>query len=173
MSLRVVVFLGVLFSVRLVSADTLKLIVATDPAGATLYANDAGQLMGYAPYELKYELAKGFFKGSACAMVQGLRVRWASGAEAAVPSLTVCPWIGKRQQFVFTRPTGVSGGELDAEFALRLQELALAQQQSRAEAIADLYRYYDAKREARRAERARRLSCRSVIFGNIIRTDCY
>ena len=157
----------------IVSADSLKLVVVTDPAGATLYANDSGQLMGYAPFELKYELPRGFFKDGRCTTLQGLKVRWASGAEASINGLQACAQSGKRQQFVFVRPD-VPGRAIDAEFALRLEELALARESARAERsrrIAEIWSQY-AERQRAIAESYRPVTCTSNLIGSTVYTTC-
>ena len=157
----------------LASADTLNVTVASDPAGATLFANNSSQLMGYTPFTLKYELPKGFFKQGQCTTVQGLMVRWASGAEAAISWLSVCPQNGKRQQFVFVRPD-VPGREVDAGFALRLEELALARESARANRarrIAEIWRQYAAQQQAI-ADRYRAVTCTSNLIGSTVYTSC-
>ena len=92
----------------------------SDPAGATLYANQSQQSFGYAPTKLKYKVSKGFSSGSECMTLQPVMVRWASGAEASISTITACPQNGGNQQFTLVRPTGVEGRELDVQFALQL-----------------------------------------------------
>jgi hypothetical protein len=103
---------------------SLSVTYFSDPAGATIYANNQQQTFGYAPVKLKYKVSKGFSSGNDCMQLQPVMVRWASGAEASVSMLRVCPQQGGNQQFTLVRPTGVAGRELDVQFALQLQQLA-------------------------------------------------
>ena len=57
-----------------------------------------------------------------------MRVQWASGAEAAVPAVSLCPAQGKRQQVTFLRPETVEGRAIDLQFALQIEQLRMQQQ---------------------------------------------
>lgn len=104
-------------------ADKVTLTVLSDPAGATVYVNTAGDHIGYAPVVLTYSFAKHFFKQGRCVTVEPIRVRWASGAEAVIESLTICGTLGKKQQVVFVRPTEVPGRDIDVQFAIAIAQL--------------------------------------------------
>ena len=102
-------------------ADKVKLIVLSDPAGATVYINQASRKMGPAPAALTYKFGRDFFEHNRCESTQPIKVRWTSGAEASVNSLQLCGGTGKTQQFVFVRPAEVPGRDLDVQVALNYQ----------------------------------------------------
>jgi hypothetical protein len=137
------------------AANDVKVTFQSDPTGATLYEDSAGsqKLWGYTPVVLKYQVPK---RWNACMALKPLKVRWASGAEASI-TLNVCPQTGKNQQFVFQRPTGVAGLELDVQFAIAmLRNAAIA-----AEAPAPVYIPPAPKH------------CTSTVIGNQVFTNCY
>jgi hypothetical protein len=104
-----------------VLAKDLTITFYSDPPGATVYANESKQVMGYAPVVLKYKVTKAFAKGG-CDTLTPIMVRWVSGAEASVSALKACGDKGFRQQFNFVRPDGVPGRDLDVQFAIALQQ---------------------------------------------------
>jgi hypothetical protein len=77
----------------------------------------ANQSWGRAPVRLKYKPTDTFRAGKECMSLETVHVRWLSGADASISSLSVCPQQGSEQQFTFMRPQGVDGGEIDAKFA--------------------------------------------------------
>ncbi len=125
-------------------AADVKLTLYSDPVGATVY--DAGRVLpsdfswwtehapgaapetwrrwGIAPVTLKWPVPRHWTE---CLTTYGMRVRWASGAEATLPSIRLCPQPGKEQQVTFMRPTGVPGADVDAQFAAQLLLLQQAQ----------------------------------------------
>ena len=95
-------------------ADKVKLTILSDPAGATVYANQwTHEEYGYAPVTLQYEVGRDFFKQNRCVTTHPIKLRWVSGAEATV-SPRICGGGGKSQTFVFVRPVEGPGRELDA-----------------------------------------------------------
>lgn len=150
----------------------LTITYHSDPAGATLYANENQQTFGYAPVKLKYKVTKGFSSGKECMTIQPVMVRWASGAEASVSTITACPQQGGNQQFTLVRPTGVEGRELDVQFALQLQQIALLRQQARAAQSAAFWQNYAATLDRIR-EQNRILRCTSNVIGSFVYTNCY
>jgi hypothetical protein len=103
---------------RYASANEVKVTFLSDPTRATLYEEVGGsqKTWGYTPVILKYQVPR---KWNACMALKPLKVRWASGAQASI-TLSVCPQTGKNQQFVFQRPTGVPGADIDAQFAIAM-----------------------------------------------------
>lgn len=176
------------YAVTLAAAGPRSLTVTyySDPAGATLYANQNQQSFGYAPAKLKYKVSKGFRDGKECMTLQPVMVRWASGAEASVSTITACPQNGGNQQFTLVRPTGVEGRELDVQFALQLQELALVREQARAARrdmaaaqVGAFWRTYidtmqrnHADMMQRIREQNRLVQCRSQVIGQAVYTNC-
>jgi hypothetical protein len=100
--------------------SAITLTVNSDPPGATVYANRNKQQFGNTPFTLSYQASKDFANGKACMKLQPLMVRWTSGAEASSSSLLLCPKDGTNQQFMFVRPTGIAGREIDEQLAERL-----------------------------------------------------
>ncbi len=137
------------------AANDVKVSFLSDPTGATLYEDNAGslKLWGYTPFVLKYQVPR---RWKACVALKPLKVRWVSGAEASI-TLEVCPQTGKNQQFVFQRPTGVPGLELDVQFAIAmLQNARLAAPPPAAVYIPPAPRH-----------------CTSTAIGNQVFTNCY
>jgi hypothetical protein len=111
-----VLSLALSISTSYAEANDVKVTFLADPTGATLYeeVNGSYKLWGYTPLILKWQVPR---KWSTCVALSPMKVRWVSGAEASI-TLKVCPQTGKNQQFVFQRPSGVPGAELDAKFAI-------------------------------------------------------
>ena len=138
-------------------AADVKVTFLSDPTGATLYEEVKGtqKLWGYAPVTLKWQVPR---KWKACITLSPMKVRWVSGAEASI-TLQVCPQAGKNQQFVFQRPAGVPGLELDAQFAIEmLRNAALAAPPSTPEYV---------------APPPAPQHCTSTLIGNQVFTNCY
>jgi hypothetical protein len=136
-----------------------------------LYANENKQLVGYAPIRLQYKPPQSFLSGAACWDVQPSMVRWATGAEASITSLRVCPQYGLNQQFVFVRPTGLPGREVDAQIAMQLQQNAALQQQAAAQREATLRQTYSALIQRNQAMQ-RTMICTSQVVGHMVYTTC-
>jgi hypothetical protein len=141
------------------SAESVTLTVKSDPAGALLYEN--GKQWGYAPFALKYTVPKDFKKSGRCVTFKPAFVRWASGAASEPVPVTLCGTNGTKQELVFVRPTGVEGREIDALFALQLQQQALASQQARDQAFANAFRP------------PRAVVCSSQVIGTSVTTTCF
>lgn len=118
----------VIAGVTLVAAPKrVSVIVHSDPEGATVYANTGHTLIGYAPVTLTYPTSKTFQRGKACDAMQSVMVRWASGAEASIDKLTLCPANGSTQQFTFERPD-VDDRQVDVLFAIEIAKVRVMQQ---------------------------------------------
>jgi hypothetical protein len=94
--------------------------------------------------------------------------------------------MGAHQQFVFVRPTGVPGREIDVQFVIELERNAALRQQALAQqraAIAQanaarqpsinpaFWPFYANLAEQHR-QRQRRLTCTSEVLGASVVTDC-
>lgn len=155
-------------------ADDVTLTINTHPRGATVFMGPTQQEYGYAPASLKYSLGKHFFRDGRCENTQQITVRWASGAQAYIPSLALCGGNGKKQEFTFVRPPEAPGGDIDATFALELQRLEIdrrrASASARRESFQRLADYY--RREAERLYAQRPLVCTSNVIGSSVYTTC-
>ena len=154
-------------------ASNLKVTYQSDPPGASLY--QGGQLMGYTPYTLQYQVSdQDRSRGSK--LLQGTSVKWASGASANVPNLTAnLTQFGFSQQFTFQRPD-LPGRETDMQFALELQKLAIMRQQAqaqsqqaRAQQDQAFYQLLQATKPVVRPT----TNCTSTVIGNTVQTNCY
>lgn len=172
--LQALVILAVLATADSAFADKVKLVIYSDPAGATVYANNSKQMIGYSPVILEYNFAKDFFKRGRCESLQTLQVRWASGAEATIDGLSLCGKQGKNQQFTFVRPPETPGREIDAYFALQLQQLAIIQGQAEADRSAYIAGLYASAAARRREieEQRRPVNCYSTLIGSTVYTTC-
>lgn len=152
-------------------ASTLRVTYHSDPEGAMLYANQNQQLFGYTPVTLHYKPPQSFLQGRSCWNLQPSMVRWGTGAEASVTGLTVCPQNGLSQQFVFARPTDFPGREIDAQFALQLQQNAALAKQAAAQQTAAFWQAYSALIQ-RNQQALRTLQCTSQLVGYMVYTSC-
>jgi hypothetical protein len=168
-----------IFSVIIVTsgcANRPQVTYYSDPPGATLY--QSGRPMGTTPTTLTYARNKSFNKGQ-CIRIEGTSVKWASGAEASIAYLTMCPATGYSQQYTFIRPD-TPGREIDLNYALQLQRNAImgaqvaAQQRAAAAAAASA----EAQRQATQAQILRSLqppqqiNCESYRTGAYVNTTC-
>lgn len=155
------------------SACSRSLVITyqSDPPGAMLY--EGGRQWGYTPFALKYEPDAAFSSGG-CMTLQPSMVRWASGAEASIPSLSACATTGKNQAFVFLRPNGVPGRDLDAQFYAQMQQVAAQQQMASAQRSAVLLAYYNQLIQQNRVviQQSTPVNCTSTVIGNQIQTNC-
>jgi hypothetical protein len=87
------------------------------------------RVMGVTPLSLNWEIA------GDCGQTEAVRVRWASGAEASLPTLRLCTVTGKHQQFTFERPASFTGLDIDLQVAY--QQAMLAQMRGLAHAAND------------------------------------
>lgn len=100
----VIAFVALCVSAHEAYADKVRLVIATDPAGATVYVDAAKRLIGYAPAWIEYEMGRNFFKEGRCGAIQPIAVRWASGVEAQIDAGQLCAADGETQQLTFQRP---------------------------------------------------------------------
>ena len=160
--------------------STLKVTYQSDPPGASLFQN--GQLMGYTPYTLQYQLSDDD-RRQGVKLLQGTSVKWASGASANVPNLTAnLTQFGLTQHFTFQRPD-VPGRETDMQFALELQKLAIMRQQAQAQSLQAQAQAQQAKAQQDQAfyqllQTMRptvrpTTNCTSTVIGSIVQTNCY
>jgi hypothetical protein len=141
-------------------ASVVYITYHSDPEGAMVYVNSAQQFAGYTPVRLSYNHPA--FADDECAYLRGVKVRWASGATAAVPSLIACPMKGRNQQLVFHRPPEAPGAGLDAQFAaLRQLNDATLQQVAIQAAWAAV------------PPPPRQTHCTSQVIGTQVFTNCY
>lgn len=157
---------------------SLTITYHSDPEGAMLYANAANTLFGYTPMTLKYKPSDAFKKGKECFRVQQSMVRWASGAEAKIDNLDACPQNGATQQFVFVRPEGVPGREIDAQvgaqWQLLLQQQAMQQEletQAYLQRLSNIWNSYSQAIQANR-QRLGQVNCTSHAIGSYVYTNC-
>lgn len=125
--------MGLITAVVTLSAapKRVSVTVHSDPEGATVYANTSHTLIGYAPITLTYPTSKNFQRGKTCDAMQPVMVRWASGVEASIDTLTLCPVNGATQQFTFERPDE-DGRQIDVQFALEIAKVRAMQQMANA-----------------------------------------
>jgi hypothetical protein len=131
------------------AAKQLSVTYNSDPSGATVLAHD-GRNWGRTPTTLYYTLTDEEIKRGKTS-VQGVSVKWASGATASVKELTNDLTTGLNKSFSFKRPANVPGLDTDMRFALELERLELVRRQTAA--IEDAA--YEAKRARRAAEDAK------------------
>ena len=105
----------------------IKVTMYSDPPGATIYADN--KTFGYAPQVLNWQATDGFRKG-VCMTTAPVTAKWASGA-SDTQTLNLCPQNGYETFYTFMRPD-VAGREIDANFALQLQQLQLSEQREAA-----------------------------------------
>jgi len=123
-SLKLIILFGVL---ALAGCAGIQVTMYSDPPGATIYADN--KTFGYAPQVLNYQPTDGFKKG-ACMTTTPITAIWASGA-SDTQTLNLCPQNGYQTYYTFIRPN-VAGREIDANFALQLQQLQISQQREAA-----------------------------------------
>ena len=168
-----------------VSADTVKLTIRTDPAGATVYLTQPVTFsltsQGYAPVTVEYEPGKHFFRDRRCVRITPITVRWASGAEAFMEYVNICGATGKNQQIVFVRPMEAPGRDLDVAFALELERIAADNQRTATDqrrqrwaALADqVSESFRRQAEISLWYSQRRTNCTSSLVGSYVYTTCY
>jgi hypothetical protein len=147
----------------------LNMTYTSDPVGAMVYQGPT--LLGYAPVAVEYPWELAAKSPTQCMRLQPITVRWASGAEAKVSTLSACASKGHFQQFSFVRPTEIPGRELDVQFALKQQELALMQQQAAAQERAAMFNLL-LRENAPAVDRTRSLNCMSSESGGVVYTSC-
>jgi hypothetical protein len=96
----------------------ITLVIHSTPEAAQLLLDDVPRLVGVTPWAVPYEIT------GDCGRTQAIAVRWASGAEASVPAVSLCTKTGKRQQVTFERPATVAGLEVDLQVAYQQAVLA-------------------------------------------------
>lgn len=148
---------------------SLRVTYHSEPEGALLY--EGGTLWGVTPMTLKYQMPSTFTRQGDCLTLRPSTVRWASGAEASIPGLQVCPQQGREQQFVFARPTGLPGRELDVQVAIQSLQNQLTQQLVAAEQDAAFWQLYGALIQQNRAAQ-QTLNCTSNVIGQTVFTSC-
>ncbi len=121
--------------------------------------------MGYTPITLEYNASEDFKKGG-CMMLRPPMVRWASGAEASVQSLQACASTGYEQGFVFLRPTGLPGRELDVQFSLERERIRIMNEQNAIQLFNAL------NQQNRPIITQTPVNCESQVIGNNIYTNC-
>lgn len=156
----------------LAAADTVRLIVHSDPAGATVYVNTDAARIGYASVELRYEMGRRFYRDRRCQATAPIEVRWPSGVTARLTDVSLCGADGKRQAITFRRPVR-EDGLVDEGLALDVawaQQLLLVGQQARASAGAASAAWRAALLQS--AVMAQPTYCTSIRSINIVQTMC-
>jgi hypothetical protein len=158
-------------------AKQLAVTYMSDPPGATLYQGQEN--FGYTPKTLYYKISVEN-KERGKMTLQGMSVRWASGATASSPSVIVDLSIGANQQLTFLRPESVAGREIDIQFALELERLRLAQQQADAQRAAMAWQQFQnsvnqlnqVNQQIYQQPQSLPMNCISSAVGNTIVTNC-
>jgi hypothetical protein len=151
----------------------LTVVYYSDPPGAVLYQGQ--QSYGFTPVTLKYNIPEEMRK-QGYVDLQGPYVLWASGAKAEASSIRADIGFGRYlQQFTFVRPN-VSGREVDMSFALELERLKLAQQQTQlmqiqVQTLQNLFENLNRQQSPALLNTFR--NCTSNVSGNMIYTQCY
>ncbi len=98
---------------NVLAGPTITLTVHSVPEGAAVYANATRQSMGVTPLTIPYPRKW----SRKCEVTQPIEVRWASGATAMVPGVSLCWKQGKRQMITLTRPADAPNGDIDLNAA--------------------------------------------------------
>jgi hypothetical protein len=141
-------------------ATSLSMTYRSDPPGAMLY--ESGRAVGYAPQTLNYTPTEAF-KHGACMNLRAVSVQWISGVSTSPAQTNACGSVGYNQELTFVRPSGLAGRDLDVQWAIHLQQAALAQDQANAAAWEAAAASYRAPQSAR---------CISSQVGTLITTNC-
>lgn len=153
-------------------ANNIYVTYDSDPSGAVLYSGN--QKYGYTPYTLQYPLLKED-KARGYALLTGASVRWASGATAEISTLRAdINQHGLNHSFTFQRPSNVAGREIDAQFALQLEQTRAMQQQAAAQQQQAATQQQAAAQEKRAQDQQNKMRfCNSTVNGRNIDTICY
>ena len=127
--------------------NPLQMTYHSDPEGATLY--EGATRWGYTPVTLTYPGSKLAFYRGQCIQLNPAQVRWPSGAAASVSNLQACPAAGSIQQYVFARPAGAPGADVDANFAVQIQRNGIMQQHADAQNAAAVGEYIENQNAAK------------------------
>lgn len=175
--LTLVAVLWLIPSLAFAGPKKVTVTVSSSPEAALLYeiTPDGERYWGQTPFRLQYAL-----NGSNdCQAMQGLRVRWASGASEEITFLTICPKIGKNQTFMFTRPPSVPDAAIDWTLAQQAAALREADANARAMMWAGIISQAGASiQQAALAYQqtlwaTRSVSCSSYRIGTYVHTSCY
>lgn len=152
-------------------ASQLSVTYDSDPPGAVFYS--AGQRMGYTPQTVYYNISdetqkRGFMN------LNDAKVQWASGAIAETKSLNVdLKKFGYSQSYIFKRPDGIPGREIDERFALELDRTRAMQRQAAAqEEQAAAQHRQAAAQEEQAAAASRSRNCTSTVNGKTVNKSC-
>jgi len=152
-------------------ASSLKVTYQSDPPGAALY--QGAQMFGYTPYTLEYQVSDEDRKRGG-KLLQGTTVKWASGASAQVSSLNAdFSKFGLNQSFTFQRPDSYPGRDIDMQFSLKLQELAIMRQQANAQQNQAYWQMINTINQQNRVPVRTPTNCTSTVIGNTVQTNCY
>jgi len=158
-------------------ATNLQVTYNSEPRGAAVY--QGSQFVGTAPVALLYRLTDEQRKAGHVRL-QGISVRWVSGAQASIDSLTADLRQGPQQMFTFRRPDGVPGYDVDANYALELQRNAimLLQAASQAQAAEQQRAYQERQLQLQRQQMQQQIrpassfNCTSYASGGYVYTNC-
>ena len=166
MSIRITTLLALTAATLAAGCSTaLKVTYTSDPPGAALYQGTTN--FGYTPVTLEYKPTDED-KRRGVMNLQGTSVKWASGASASISTLSAnLNQYGLNQSFNFQRPD-IAGREIDMQFALELQKLAIMRQQARAQQDQAYYQFLSTLRQPVRTQ----TNCTSSVIGNTVYTNC-
>ncbi len=99
-------------------ANKLYISYLSDPPGATVYSG--AQNYGPAPVRVWYEVSDAD-RANGFKILQGVKMRWVSGAEAEVASLRADLSLGTEQHYTLPRPAAFAGADIDARYAVEIQ----------------------------------------------------
>lgn len=150
-------------------ATSIEVAYHSDPQGAALY--EGGKPLGTTPVVVRYA-ADPAFKAGGCFKARGTSVKWASGAEAGIESMTLCAGQGYTQQYTFSRPD-VAGRDIDMNYALQLQRNNIMRQQANAAQTANTLQFLQTLNPPM-PQIPQPLNCTSRrTSNNTVQTDCW
>ena len=135
-----------LFTVILVitlSGCSYGLTYHSQPPGALIKHTENGNVIGMAPINVDYGNDPRF-KSDGCYRVAGVTAVWVSGAQAKTENIiTLC---GTPQEYVITlsRPASAPDLEKDMNFAIKIQNNAILQQQANQQAQSNAIQMFNA-----------------------------
>jgi len=153
-----VVFIGSLLTGCLSNSYQPNLTVTykSEPAAATLFEGDRN--FGYTPVTVTYQLTPAEIKQGR-KIINGVNVRWPSGAAACLEQRNVDLSKGYNQELTLVRPYDADGMREDIQFALEIQKLALEAEKSRIQqeqfnrqSLTNFYRQIQLQEQARQQQ---------------------
>jgi len=137
-----------LANILLLTGCTYGLVYYSQPPGALIKYTATGEVIGMAPYKVDYGNDPKY-KSAGCYRVLGVTATWVSGAQTQTADvITLC---GNPQEYYITlsRPENAPDLEKDMEFALKIQNLAILQQQADQQAQQNAIQIFNALQAAK------------------------